>query len=309
LPKMKILMITPFHKQIRGNAVTAARICSGLQKLGWRIDLCSLEERRILEVFCKKEDNTDSYSPYYARYGMIHGFHAVHISRILHEVEELKELPLLLTMTGTDIHNLREGEDTAVIHAALNHATAITVFNADFISFLSGTCPAWGAKTNLITQGVALKEGKPLLRQDLGLSEKELVFILPSGLRAIKNIDMAVDAINILLKSDHKKKVKLIIAGPALEENYAERLLRRFELSPEIKYLGAINHHDIKPLLQLADVVINCSLSEGQPQAALEAMSLGKPCILTAILTLLKTTEKEYMCRIQKIWLQPWTFT
>ena len=44
---MKILMITPFHKQIRGNAVTAFRIRSGLEKLGWQIDLCSLEERNM----------------------------------------------------------------------------------------------------------------------------------------------------------------------------------------------------------------------------------------------------------------------
>jgi glycosyltransferase involved in cell wall biosynthesis len=33
----------------------------------------------------------------------------------------------------------------------------------------------------------------------------------------------------------------------------------------------------------LGDVVMNTSNSEGQPQGALEAMSLGKPCILTAV--------------------------
>jgi glycosyltransferase involved in cell wall biosynthesis len=255
-----------------------------------------LEERSIADICREQVDNMDSY-------GMIHGFHAVHISRVLREAQELKRLPLLLTMTGTDLYDLRMGEDAATIAAALDHAAAITVFNADFVSLLSRVRPAWGAKTNLIPQGVTLKDGEPLSRQSLGLSEKDIVFILPSGLRAIKNIEMAVDAINILYKSEmfkgkahkgegpssktHKNKSEnkamLIIAGPALEEDYAEHLLRRFELSPWIKYLGAVNHNDMKPLLQLADVVINCSRSEGQPQAALEAMSLGKPCILTAV--------------------------
>jgi len=36
-------------------------------------------------------------------------------------------------------------------------------------------------------------------------------------------------------------------------------------------------------LLSTGDVVLNTSYAEGQPQAALEAMSLGKPCLLTAV--------------------------
>ncbi|HBQ26402.1 MAG TPA: hypothetical protein DD791_08420 [Syntrophomonas sp.] len=36
-------------------------------------------------------------------------------------------------------------------------------------------------------------------------------------------------------------------------------------------------------LLSVGDVVLNTSHAEGQPQAALEAMSLGKPCLLTAV--------------------------
>jgi glycosyltransferase involved in cell wall biosynthesis len=36
-------------------------------------------------------------------------------------------------------------------------------------------------------------------------------------------------------------------------------------------------------VLGLGDIVLNTSQCEGHPQGALEAMSLGKPCILTAV--------------------------
>ena len=272
----KILMITPFHKQIRGNTVTALRISAGMEALGWRIDLCSLEERQ------KKEDfNKGACPDGSGAYGMIHGFHALYTGKALAEAEKLKRTPLLLTMTGTDLHSLRSGKDERMIADVLDSAAAIAVFNADFIVFLSSINQAWGKKTALIPQGVVLKDGKPLSGEALGLSEKEFIFILPSGLRAIKNIDLAVDALDIVYKRGYK--VRLLIVGAVIEADYAERLKKRIHLHPAIKYLGAFNHDDMKPLLQLADVVVNCSLSEGQPQAVLEGMSLGKPCILTAV--------------------------
>ena len=269
-----VLMVTPFHKQIRGNAITAARIRTGMENLGWQVNIYSLENRRQAICNLKREAVQGGY-------GMIHGFHAAHISKIFSEIPELRQRPLLLTMTGTDLHSLRMEKNTEMISAALDLASAVTVFNSSEVSFLSRICPAWAEKITVIPQGVVLQNGRTLTREELGMSEKEFIFILPSGLRAIKDIDMAVDGINIINESGYR--AKLLIVGPAIELNYTDRLIRRFNLNPEIKYLGAIDHIDMKPLLLLTDVVINCSQSEGQPQALLEAMSLGKPCILTPV--------------------------
>ena len=271
--RCKILMITPFHKLTRGNAVTASRICAGMAKKGWDIDFYSLEQPQ-------EEQNLASWENPGA-YGMIHGFHALYMSKIFTTDQDLKQLPLLLTMTGTDLYSLRLEKDHKMIGAMLDLAAAITVFNADYLSFLQQTCPQWGEKTVLIPQGVALQDGRALTREDIGVAEKDFVFILPSGLRAIKNIDMAADGIEILQKRGYK--AKLIVAGPTIEPDYAAHIIGRFDLNPDIIYLGSIEHADMKALLLLADVVINCSQAEGQPQAALEAMSLGKPCILTAV--------------------------
>ena len=269
----RVLLITPFHELNRGNAVTAARIRGGLAALGWSLDFCSLAARQSRELLAQWANS--------AAGGLVHGFHALYTGQALAEFPGLRRYPLLLTMTGTDLHRLEDGKDPAALTPVLDLAAALVVFNAAYLSLLNDLKPAWGVKTTVIPQGVALPEGRALTRAELGLADDELVFILPSGLRAIKNIDMAVDAFNLV--SATRSKAKLLIAGPILEPAYAEPLLKRCAANPQIKYLGAIAHIDMKPLLRLCDVVLNCSRAEGQPQAALEAMSLGKPGLLTAV--------------------------
>lgn len=43
LKNSTILMITPFHKNSRGNKLTSERLQTGLRQRGWAIDLLSLE--------------------------------------------------------------------------------------------------------------------------------------------------------------------------------------------------------------------------------------------------------------------------
>ena len=269
----RVLLITPFHELNRGNAVTAARIRDGLAALGWSVDFCSLAARQNRELLAQWADSDAG--------GLVHGFHALHTGRTLAEFPGLRRYPLALTMTGTDLHSLEGGKGTAALTPVLDLATALVVFNADYVSLLNGLNPVWGGKTVLIPQGVALPEGRALTRKELNLAEDDVVFILPSGLRVIKNIAMAVDAFNLV--SATGAKVKLLIAGPILEPAYAEPLLKRCAANPRIKYLGALDHKEMKSLLSLTDVVLNCSRAEGQPQAVLEAMSLGKPGLLTAV--------------------------
>jgi glycosyltransferase involved in cell wall biosynthesis len=214
-------------------------------------------------------------------YDLIHGLHAFHMAMFFRRFPELLPVPFLLTMTGTDLHRLREGQDIEIILPVLNQADHIVVFNENFISFLVDLIPSVRNKISVIRQGVDLSHGKPWSRADLLLSEDDFVFILPSGLRPIKNLDLATGAFDILRQSH--AKAKLLIAGAAIEPDYAKSLLTRIEAIEGIFYLGEIEHRNMQQLYLMADAVINCSRAEGQPQAALEAMSLGKPCILTAV--------------------------
>jgi glycosyltransferase involved in cell wall biosynthesis len=113
------------------------------------------------------------------------------------------------------------------------------------------------------------------------LSAEDFVCILPSGLRPVKNIDLALDGLEIV--HDKFPRLRLLLVGTPIDHRYTAHIRRRLSQLKWARYLGEVPHGKMAGVLQLADIVLNTSLAEGQPQGALEAMSLGKPCILTAV--------------------------
>ncbi|NLV22559.1 MAG: hypothetical protein GXY49_11325, partial [Syntrophomonadaceae bacterium] len=91
----RILMISPFKHSQRGNSITSLRLQTGLEKRGFVIDLVSLEDRdALIKVQTKLAENS---------YALIHAFHARHWGILLQKLPPLRELPIILTTTGTDL--------------------------------------------------------------------------------------------------------------------------------------------------------------------------------------------------------------
>lgn len=266
-------MISPFHRQQRGNSLTTARIKQGLQARGYNIDLLSLEESTsIANLEAQMAAN---------KYALVHGFHALHFARFLQEKSCLEEIPLILTVTGTDLHYELHGPEKALIERAFRIAQKIVVFHQDFVSLISQSYPELRPKLLSIPQGVLLTPGSALESSQLGLQEDAFVFLLPSGLRPVKNIEMVLDALEKL--QPVFPQLQLLIIGARLHHDYSQAIMERISCLPWVKYLGEIPHEQVYSIMMHCNVVINCSHAEGQPQGALEAMSLGKPCILTAV--------------------------
>ncbi len=268
-----ILLLSPFGKQQRGNTLTAARLCRGLQKMGWQIDNISLDESGTVKEI--KENLAEG------KYCLWHGLHAGYMGSFRANMPEISSLPFLLTMTGTDLGRImhtRQNND--LIYSTLQAAHAIVVFNSAYVNLIAEVDQNLTAKTHIIPQGVELENGKSIL-VDEAFSPSDFVILLPSGLRTIKNIDMAINAVDVL--QEKYKELRLLIIGAPIQEDYAERIIEKLKTRNYIKYIGEVDHHYMKSIFQMGKVVLNCSHTEGQPQAALEAMSLGIPCILTAV--------------------------
>lgn len=268
----RVLIVTPILKSQRGNSITATRLFNGLGRQGFTIDLLAMDQpdwQQQLDL-CLRAN----------KYDLVHGFHALHFYRAAtHPV--IRELPLLLTTTGTDINYDLTGPQAKQTLETLHRANKIVVFNPDLGRQIIIADARLEPRLTIIPQGVDLPAVPQVSREQLGLSETDTIFIMPSGLRPVKNLDLALDGLSLAQRSF--AALSLLIMGSAIDTAYAHRIESRLEQFPWAHYLGEVPHQQIGGIMQAADVVINTSLAEGQPQGALEAMSLGKPGILSAV--------------------------
>ena len=122
-------------------------------------------------------------------------------------------------------------------------------------------------------QQISVKE----LRQDLDISNEELVLGTISRLDPIKNQILMLDAFKEILKKHKNIKLLMIGDGPL-----------RQELESHAKTIGVDNRTiftgfqvDPQRYLKLMDIFLLPSLSEGTSMTLLEAMSFSKPCVVT----------------------------
>ncbi len=118
----KILMISPYRHSQRGNSITSMRLKTGLEKQGFMIDWITMEESDVLPQLQQQLDS--------GCYGLIHAFHALHWGRLLDQLPQIQQIPVLLTTTGTDLHFDLSGKDSPVL--------ARSLFRAKNCAFSSG---------------------------------------------------------------------------------------------------------------------------------------------------------------------------
>lgn len=266
----RILMVSPSNRSQRGNTITVERLQRGLTARGYDIDVWSMEENCITNHPAANLD--------LRQYGLVHGFHALHFARFLQAREVPPDLPMIITATGTDLHYDLQGKEKTLIEGVFQSAGKIIVFHQDFIAPLAKAYPGLSARLVCIPQGVELPEGEVFSLKSYNLQKDDFIFLLPSGLRPVKNLEIAMNALADL-QPDYPR-LKLIIMGAALDPAYSQKILARVDTLPWIVYLGEVPHEQVRSVIEVSHVVMNCSLAEGQPQGALEAMSVGLPCIL-----------------------------
>ncbi len=268
----KVLMISPFQHSQRGNSITSLRLKTGLEKRGFVIDLVSLEDShaslQIRRMLAKNH------------YALIHAFHARHWGKVLEQIPSLQDLPILLTSTGTDLHFDLPGKDP-LVKKGLFSAQKIVLFHQDFRDQIAVPFPELAPRLAVIPQGIFFENVSRETFLPLDFQADDFIFYFPSGLRPVKNFELPLNALEKI--KPHYPQLKLLIIGAIIDQQYGGRILERIESLPWITYPGEITHSSVRRIILGCQAVINSSHFEGQPQGALEAMSLGLPCIMTAV--------------------------
>lgn len=119
------------------------------------------------------------------------------------------------------------------------------------------------------------------IRQDLGFSDKDFVFIFIGRIVKDKGMNELANSLRRLPQSF--PNVKLLLVGPfesKLDPLYEgnEEFLKS---SPNVCYVGVQN--DVRPFLFASDALVFPSYREGFPNVVLQAGAMGLPAIVTNI--------------------------
>lgn len=120
------------------------------------------------------------------------------------------------------------------------------------------------------------EEDKQRMREELGVSGKKVIMFV-GRLVKVKGVDILLRAFAQLDRPD----AVLVIVGDGPERQNLERLARELNVFDRIIFTGW--RDDASKLVSIADVFVLPSLSEGLPQALLEALAHGVPCVVSDI--------------------------
>jgi glycosyltransferase involved in cell wall biosynthesis len=272
----RVAVLAPFAPpSVRGNAITVERVVRGLRERGVDLrvwDLSVVPEGAV-------EHQITQYGP-----ALIHAFHASRTGPAALRLARRAAVPLLVTVTGTDVNEDLLDEDAApIVRRVLEGASAVSVFDESMAAPIMEALPSIAARLVVIPQSVWFEPASghwPPLAALQRLPGPIVLF--PAGLRKVKRPAFPLEPLESL-RTRHPT-LALLYAGPVIDPAEGEALRRALLGSPWAQHLGAVPHNRMPALLELADVVLNCSLSEGgMANSVLEALALGRAVLASDI--------------------------
>jgi glycosyltransferase involved in cell wall biosynthesis len=121
------------------------------------------------------------------------------------------------------------------------------------------------------------REGKELLRTELGIKEEDMVVLYVGRLDLVKGVDYLLQAAKEIVP--YYKNIKFLIVGDGSLRREYEMLAKSF--SDNIIFTGY--REDIAPLMNISDIFVLPSLSEGAANVVMEASASGLPVIASEV--------------------------
>jgi len=158
-------------------------------------------------------------------------------------------------------------------------------------------CDAVHLRTRLIQLGASLQdveiiyfgtdteEFSPSLkstsfRENLGISENDIIILSNRGLSPIYDVKTFVLAAKHVLKVNEKVRFLIAGGGPLLHE--LQQLTQQLDISHRVMFLGRLSDKDFGLTTGNADIYVSTSTSDGGLAASVaEAMSCGIPVVIT----------------------------
>jgi glycosyltransferase involved in cell wall biosynthesis len=189
----------------------------------------------------------------------------------------LARRPLLTTLRGEDVtRGLAGGSGRWLLDKCLRHSQLVSVVGEAMREALNVRYPWASDRLRFVPNGVAAITAGEFRAPLAGNGPAQLIGV--GSLIPRKGFATLLDAMALL-----SAPVRLILVGDGHERNELVARVRRLGLEERVQFAGAIPPKRVSELLAEADVFVLPSYSEGRPNALLEAMAAGLPCVASDI--------------------------
>jgi L-malate glycosyltransferase len=272
----RIALLTPFAPpSVRGNAITVARIAAGLRRRG--IDLSVWDLSALPEATIARE--VEAFRP-----ALVHAFHAFRVGPLALRLARRLEVPLVVTLTGTDAnHDLFDPARAPLVRRVLEGAGRLVVFHSSISRRVTAALPDLRERFMVVPQAVAFEPGERVsLDARWPMPASRVLFLFPAGIRAVKRPRLALAPLDAL--AARRPEIRLLFVGPVLEPREGQALAEALRDRPWARHFDDVPHASMPSLLAASDVVLNCSLSEGgMANSVLEAFAMGRSVLASDI--------------------------
>jgi glycosyltransferase involved in cell wall biosynthesis len=118
------------------------------------------------------------------------------------------------------------------------------------------------------------------LRQELGWMDKKIL-IITRKFKSVYGIDIFLKALSMIVQQD--RDVRAIIVGFGPLEHELKSLSISLGLKEFVKFTGRVNRWELVNYLNVADIYVSTSYSDGTSLSLLEALVVGLPAVVTDV--------------------------
>ncbi len=196
--------------------------------------------------------------------------------------KKLAKTPYVVWGRGTDVY-LPWSYKRLISKLALKNPDTVIALTEDMKLEMQRMC---GRGVHVIPNGIDLQslEGLPAkaaIREELGLGCDETIILFVGTLRAVKGVKYLMEAMSMIRQKCGK--ARLVLVGDGEERQSLETLVRELALGASISFAGRVSNEMVSRYMIASDILVLPSLSEGFPNAVLEAMAVGLPVVTSRV--------------------------
>lgn len=124
---------------------------------------------------------------------------------------------------------------------------------------------------------------KETAKERLGINENRKIILFIGNLNPVKGVNYLIEAFNLFLRDTRENNVVLFLIGDGEEREKLTFLARSLRIEEKVFILGRKPHGEIPLWLNIADIFVLPSVSEGFPTIIPEALMCGVPVIASDV--------------------------